>query len=229
MKVNCPLLPALLEFSIVSSSFLCSHFTFLRILFISYALYPLGPNAVLHIPYDFGPNAVLHIPYDLTSECDTYHSIKCFRCESSTTAPLALAALSKSREKKYRQYSADEWDSSSNFRPCLSRDASHSAALFAIEWTVKIFYVFLRRTLQLSHACRWLSRSLVWPILSCVTNPLLSESIFFSSLVSICRWSSSAHNRVHPRRVDASALVFSLSSHRNPSIVLVFTSRFKNS
>lgn len=37
-----------------------------------------------------GPNAVLHIPYDLTSECDTYHSINCFRCESSTTAPLAL-------------------------------------------------------------------------------------------------------------------------------------------
>ena len=41
--------------------------------------------------------------------------------------------------------------------------------------------------------------------------------------------SSSAHNRVYARRVDSSTLVFSLSSHRNPYIVFVFSSRFNDS
>ena len=50
-------------------------------------------------------------------------------------------------------------------------------------------------------------------------------SLSLINLVSIFRCSSSAHNRVHVRRVDSSTLVFSLSSHRNSYIGFVFNSR----
>jgi hypothetical protein len=47
-----------------------------------------------------------------------------------------------------------------------------------------------------------------------------------NNFVSIVRCSSSTSNPVYARRVDSSALVFSLSSHRHSYIGLVFSSHF---
>jgi hypothetical protein len=48
-------------------------------------------------------------------------------------------------------------------------------------------------------------------------------------LVIIFRCSSSPSNPVYARRVDSSALVFSLSSYRQPYIGFVYISRFIDS
>ena len=42
-------------------------------------------------------------------------------------------------------------------------------------------------------------------------SPISLTGVAFINFVSIFRCSSSAHNGVHPRRVDSSTLVFSLS------------------
>jgi hypothetical protein len=56
-------------------------------------------------------------------------------------------------------------------------------------------------------------------------GPGVKDEEYFN-LVSIFRYSSSSRNPVYPRHVDSSFLGFSLSSHRQSYIGLVFNSRF---
>jgi hypothetical protein len=57
-------------------------------------------------------------------------------------------------------------------------------------------------------------------------SPITLGNISSINVVSIGRCSSSTINPVYETRVDSSALVFSLSSHRHSYIGLVFSSRF---
>ena len=60
-------------------------------------------------------------------------------------------------------------------------------------------------------------------------SPISLTGVSLVNLVSIFRCSSSAHNGVHPRSVDSLTFVYSLSSHRYPYVVFVFSSRFNDS
>jgi hypothetical protein len=57
-------------------------------------------------------------------------------------------------------------------------------------------------------------------------SPITLANLSSINLVSIFRCSSLPHNPVYARRVDPSALAFSLSSHRHSCISLSFSSRF---
>ena len=61
------------------------------------------------------------------------------------------------------------------------------------------------------------------------THPSHSQNFSFINLVFIFRCSSSPCNPLYARRVDSSALVFSLSSHRHSFTGFVCSSRFNDS
>ncbi len=64
------------------------------------------------------------------------------------------------------------------------------------------------------------------PITSKSHSPITLANFSSINLVSIFRCSSSSSNPVYARHVDSSSLGFSLSSHRQSYIGLVFRSRF---
>jgi hypothetical protein len=57
-------------------------------------------------------------------------------------------------------------------------------------------------------------------------SPITLTNLSSINLISILRCSSPPNNPVYVRRVDPSALVFSLSSHRHSYIVLLFSYHF---
>ncbi len=66
----------------------------------------------------------------------------------------------------------------------------------------------------------------------CVRTPLLDSRVLFPLSCCLVQWYipyTSDKSEVYARRVDSSALVFSLSSHRHSYIGLVFSSRFIDS
>ncbi len=67
------------------------------------------------------------------------------------------------------------------------------------------------------------------PIISKSHSPITLANISSINLVSIFRYSSSSSNPVYVRHVHSSSLGFSLSSHRQSCIGLVFISRFIDS